>query len=99
MSSFVLPIFDPNGQAIIPNLTALAEDGVLFNNAYCNSPLCCPARACMFTGALSSENEVWGNGSEPSAIRAYLDGVGLDSHPPPVAPARPQPQTEFEYAG
>jgi len=37
--------------------------------------------------------------TEPSAIRAYLDGVGLDSHPPPVAPARPQPQTEFEYAG
>ena len=36
---------------------------------------------------------------EPAAIRAYLDGVGLDSHPPPVAPARPQPQTEFEYAG
>ena len=37
--------------------------------------------------------------TEPAAIRAYLDGVGLDSHPPPVAPARPQPQTEFEYAG
>ena len=25
--------------------------------------------------------------TEPAAIRAYLDGVGLDSHPPPVAPA------------
>lgn len=37
--------------------------------------------------------------TEPASIRAYLDGVGLDSHPPPVAPARPQPQTEFEYAG
>ena len=37
--------------------------------------------------------------TEPAAIRAYLDCVGLDSHPPPVAPPRPQPQTEFEYAG
>ena len=37
--------------------------------------------------------------TDAASIRAYLDGVGLDSHPPPVAPARPQPQTEFEYAG
>ncbi len=64
MASFVLPLYNPQAQALIPNLTALAKDGVLFNNAYCNSPICCPSRACMFTGALSSENEVWGNGSE-----------------------------------
>ena len=37
--------------------------------------------------------------TEPQAIRTYLDGVGLASRPPPIAPARPLPQTEFEYAG
>ena len=37
--------------------------------------------------------------TEPVAIRTYLDGVGLASRPPPIAPARLLPQTEFEYAG
>ena len=64
MASFVLPIYNPNGQAIIPNLTALADDGVVFTNAYCNSPLCAPSRACMMSGTRTSHNEVWGNGSE-----------------------------------
>jgi hypothetical protein len=38
--------------------------------------------------------------TDPPAIRTYLDGVGLTSRPPPVAPPRPRPQTsyEFEYA-
>ncbi len=36
--------------------------------------------------------------TEPVAIRTYLDGVGLASRPPPIAPARLLPQTEFEYA-
>ena len=67
MASFVLPFYDPRGQAIAPNLAKLAAEGVLFNNTYCNSPLCCPSRACMFTGANSSRNEVWGNGSEFSS--------------------------------
>ena len=37
--------------------------------------------------------------TEPLAIRTYLDGVGLASRPPPIAPPHPLPQTEFEYAG
>ena len=37
--------------------------------------------------------------TEPVAIRKYLHGVGLASRPPPIAPSRPRPQTEFEYAG
>ncbi len=67
MASFVLSFYDPRGQARTPNLDALARDGVLFRNAYCNSPLCCPSRAAMFTGSKPSHNEVWGNGSEFNA--------------------------------
>ena len=35
--------------------------------------------------------------TDPHAIRTYLDGAGLTSHPPPVAPPRPLPQTQFEF--
>ena len=37
--------------------------------------------------------------AEPLAIRTYLDGVGLGSRAPPIAPPRPLPQTGFDYAG
>ena len=33
-----------------PNLDQLAEDGILFEQAYMTSPLCMPSRACLFTG-------------------------------------------------
>ncbi len=36
--------------------------------------------------------------TQPLAIRTYLDGVGLASRGPPIAPPRPLPQTEFDYA-
>jgi choline-sulfatase len=64
MAAFPLSFCDPQGQALTPNLDALAADGVVFQNAYCNSPLCCPSRASMFTGRQPSGHEVWGNGSE-----------------------------------
>ena len=31
------------------------------------------------------------------SIRHYLTGVGLAAVPPPIAPARPRPQTAFEF--
>ena len=33
-----------------PNLDRLAREGLLFNNAYCNFPLCAPSRASFMTG-------------------------------------------------
>ncbi len=35
-----------------PNLDALAREGVLFERAYCNSPLCTPSRQSLITGLL-----------------------------------------------
>ena len=56
-----------NPLAQTPHIDALAETGVVFENAYCNSPLCTPSRASMFSGSRTTTNEVWGNGSELTA--------------------------------
>ena len=64
LAAFVLSMYRPGAQAMTPNLDRLAAEGVVFENAYCNSPLCCPSRASKFTGRLPSSHEVWGNGSE-----------------------------------
>lgn len=64
MAAFPLDFYNSEGQAITPHLSALASDGVVFENAYCNSPLCSPSRASKFTGRLPTSHEVWGNGAE-----------------------------------
>jgi choline-sulfatase len=50
-----------------PHLDALAAEGVVFENAYCNSPLCAPSRASMLTGRLPSAVAVYDNGAELGA--------------------------------
>src|SRR5947209_49215 len=47
-----------------PNLDRLARDGVVFENAYCNSPLCVPSRASMWSGRMPSNVQSYDNGSE-----------------------------------
>lgn len=36
--------------------------------------------------------------TDPDSVRTYLDGVGLDSRPPPIAPARLVAEPEFDFA-
>ncbi|NNE96709.1 MAG: choline-sulfatase [Acidimicrobiales bacterium] len=50
-----------------PNIDALAERGVRFDNAYCHSPLCAPARFSMMSGQAVSKIDAWDNASEFSA--------------------------------
>jgi arylsulfatase K len=47
--------------AYTPNFDRLAGEGVLFANAYCNSPQCCPSRASMWSGKYTHEVEGWNN--------------------------------------
>ena len=42
-----------------PNLDALAGRGLLFESAYCASPLCVPARAAIATGRFPHETGYW----------------------------------------
>ena len=47
-----------------PNLEALARRGVVFDRAYCNSPLCSPSRTAFMTGALPSRTGGYDNAAE-----------------------------------
>jgi choline-sulfatase len=70
------------GNSIVkmPNLEALAKQGVVFENAYCNSPLCAPSRFSMLSGKLPSKIAAYDNAAEfPSSIPCfthYLRMVG-----------------------
>jgi choline-sulfatase len=59
--------------ALTPNIDRLAAEGVVFDAAYTNSPLCTPARYCMMTGQL------------PSATRGYDNAAYLASTIPTFA--------------
>ncbi len=62
----VLPI---HGHKVVkaPHLEALAARGVVFESAYCASPLCSPSRASFMTGLLPSRSGVYDNAAEFSA--------------------------------
>jgi choline-sulfatase len=51
------------GHAVVktPNLDHIAAAGVRFENAYCTSPLCCPARASIATGRYPHQTGYWDN--------------------------------------
>lgn len=44
-----------------PNLQAMADEGIQFNNAYVASPACGPSRASFFTGMMPLRNGIVGN--------------------------------------
>lgn len=55
-----------------PNLDRLAENGVVFETAYCNFPLCAPSRFSMATGQLCSAIGAYDNAAEmPASIPTY----------------------------
>ena len=50
-----------------PNIDALARAGVVFESAYCASPLCSPSRASFMSGLLPSRTRVYDNAAEFAA--------------------------------
>ena len=73
MAAPILPLHDGNSPIKMPNLMALAESAVVFDSAYCNSPLCAPSRFSLVSGQL------------PSKIGAYDNAADLPADTPTYA--------------
>ncbi len=69
-----------NAVAQTPNLDSLASEGVVFERAYCTSPLCAPSRASLLSGLLPSRLGTYDNGAEFPAsfptLAHYLRAAG-----------------------
>ena len=70
-----------NREIRTPNIDALAKRGVRFENFFCTSPVCSPARASILTGTIPSQHGIhdWiqgGGGEKPAdAPIEYLEGI------------------------
>ncbi|MCY4500738.1 MAG: choline-sulfatase, partial [Alphaproteobacteria bacterium] len=61
----VLPGY--GGPAVTPHIDRLCGEGVVFENAYCNFPLCAPSRFSMLAGMLPSRVRAFDNAAEFAA--------------------------------
>jgi len=62
-----------NPHILTPNLDRLAEQGVLLDNAFCNSPVCMPSRQSMLSGRY------------PSTVGCRWNGVEMPEDVPTIA--------------
>jgi choline-sulfatase len=79
MAAPALPFYG-HGLVKTPHLSRLADSGVLFENAYCNFPLCAPSRYSLLSGRLPSRIGAFDNACEFSAtvptVAHYLRQAG-----------------------
>ena len=47
-----------NNEIVTPNIDFLAQEGVKFDNFFCVSPVCSPARASLLTGKIPSQHGI-----------------------------------------
>jgi choline-sulfatase len=66
-----------------PALSAFAEESVVFDAAYCNSPLCAPSRYSFMSGRLPTVIGAWDNAAEFAAATPtfahHLSALGYDT--------------------
>ncbi|WP_435606901.1 choline-sulfatase [Pseudomonas knackmussii] len=67
MAAPLLPLHDPASPIRMPNLMRLAEKAVVFDSAYCNSPLCAPSRFTLVSGRLPTRIGAWDNAADFAA--------------------------------
>lgn len=67
-----------NHMAITPNIEKFCNESLVFEEAYCPSPHCCPSRASFFTSLYPSQHGVWHNVEIDNAIsRGVFDGIRM----------------------
>lgn len=72
-----------NAAVATPNLDRLAADGLVFDNAYCPSPICVPSRMSMLTGCYPSQQDCWTNDDFLASDRAtWLHAVAAADYRP-----------------
>jgi choline-sulfatase len=69
----VLSMYNAKSQILTPHLDALASEAVVFDSAYCPSPLCAPSRMSMITSQL------------PTKVGAYDNACAISSDTPTYA--------------
>ena len=78
-------VSSPYGHPFIqtPAMQRLANQGTVFQNSYCNSPLCVPSRASFMTGRHLYRIGVWDNGaplaSDEPTWAHRLNALGYDT--------------------
>jgi choline-sulfatase len=66
-----------------PHLDRLAQRGVVFDNAYCPSPICTPSRMSLLTARWPSSQSCWTNADMlASDIPTYLHALGAVGYRP-----------------
>ncbi|MPQ44556.1 sulfatase-like hydrolase/transferase [Clostridium tarantellae] len=71
-----------NKDAITPNLDNLANNGIRFDNFFCVSPVCSPARATIYTGRIPSQHGIhdWLNDWSTGGVQTqYLNWKSVSS--------------------
>ncbi|MFO8007402.1 MAG: sulfatase-like hydrolase/transferase [Candidatus Brocadiia bacterium] len=61
--------------AVTPNIDRLASEGMRFGCSYSSSPVCTPARGCIFTGVHAPVNGAWYNDATPYSNVRLMGGV------------------------
>lgn len=64
---WTLPCYG-NSEVISPNFDKIAEEGVMFSNAFTPGPVCSPGRACLLTGRTASQHGIhdWISMNDPA---------------------------------
>lgn len=75
--------WDTVNESLTPNLWALAEEGVLFENNFTCQPVCGPARACLQTGVYATECGCYRNAiplpENTKTLADYFNEAGYDT--------------------
>src|SRR3712207_6670277 len=62
----------PYGHTVLmPNVQALADQGVVFRNAFCAAPTCSASRACLLTGQYGQSNGMLGLAHRGWSLKDY----------------------------
>ena len=88
LTAFALPCY---GHSVVraPHIARLAAGGVLFENAYCDSPLCAPSRASFMAGRCRPASRAYDNAAEFAAdIPTYRPSSAPSRATAPCSPAR-----------